>query len=324
MKIQIEEIKSLCIQVLNKLGYNQEDAETIIAEYMYGELSGKKSHGLSAFPGIVKKTNKNILKWEIEKEDASYALINGNGNIGQLVGKFAMELAIKKASKTGIAIIGIHHMQSYLMPGYYSKLASDNNMIGIVVDNAKSRVAPHGGIEPKLGTNPLGLGIPTGNINYNLDMATSVRAMGEVRLAKKLGKEVPKGMAMDKNGNPTRNPDEVNSLNSFGTYKGYALNLAIEMLAGSLVRAKMGSKIQNSLDRGFLFIVINPQIFVGLNTFKKETGELLNEIKHSKTQKNVEEIFIPNEHAESNITAHTQSGEIEIEKKIFEDIKKLL
>jgi L-2-hydroxycarboxylate dehydrogenase (NAD+) len=324
MRIKINEIKSLCEQVLKKLGYNEEDSETIVAEYLYGELSGKKSHGFSAFPGIVKKTVKDIPKWKIEKEDASYALINGNGNLGQLVGKFAMGLAIKKASKTGIAIVGMHHMQSYLMPGYYSKIAADKNMIGIVVDNARSRVVPYGGIEPKLGTNPIGLGIPTGKVGYNLDMATANRAMGEVRLAKKLETELPEGMAIDKEGNPTTNPDEVNALNPFGTYKGYGLNLAIEMLAGSLVRAKMGSKIQEGLDRGFLFIVINPEIFVGIGTFKQETGDLIDEVKNSKKQKGVDEIVIPNEHAEKKVNKSLKAGEIEIEDKIVEEIKKLI
>jgi len=324
MKIKIEEIKNLCTGVLLKLGLNKKDCKIIVNEYLYGELIGRKSHGFASFPKFaVEKIKSKKDNWEIIKEDDAYALIDANGNVGQLVGKFAMGLVIKKAKEKGIALVGMCNMESYLMPGYYAKIAADNDMIGIVIDNAKSRVAPYGGIEPKLGTNPISIAIPTKDTPFLLDMATATRAMGEVRLAKKLGELLPEGMAIDKEGNPTRDPDKVNALNSFGNYKGYGLCLAIEILAGSFVRTKMGSKIQTDLDRGYLFLVINPEIFVDVNRFKEEISELIKEIKSSKKAKGVEEILIPGEKEEKLMKENLQQGYLEIDDKIIEDIKKI-
>jgi L-2-hydroxycarboxylate dehydrogenase (NAD+) len=324
MKIKIDEIKQMCIDVLLKLGINKEDSEIIVKEYLYGELTGKKSHGFSSFKKMKEKIEGRKGSCEIIKEDDNYALINGNKDFGQLVGKKAMELAIKKAKEKGMALVGMNNMESYLMPGYYAKMASDQNMIGIVIDNSRSRVVPYGGIEPRLGANPIGLAIPSKDTPFILDMAISTRAMGEVRLAKKLGELLPENMALDKEGKITRDPDKVNALTPVGGYKGYGLCLAIEILAGSFVRAKMGSKIETGNDRGFLFIAINPEIFVDINIFKEEISALIKEIKTSKKVAGVEEILVPGERGHKLMKANLEKGYFEIDEKIIKDIKNLI
>ncbi|UCD04381.1 MAG: Ldh family oxidoreductase [Candidatus Woesearchaeota archaeon] len=235
-----------------------------------------------------------------------------------------MELAIKKAKSKGIALVGIHNMHSYLMPGYYAKMAADKNMIGFVIDNARSRVAPYGGIEPRLGANPIGLAIPAKDIPFVLDMATAKRGMGEVRLAKKLGEELPEEMALDIKGNPTRDPNKVNALKPAGEYKGYGLCLAIEILAGAFIRAKMGSRIKDGLDRGYLFLVIDPKIFVDVNTFKKEVSDLFEEVKSAKKAEGFDEILIPGEHAKRLMDENLKKGYLEVDDKIIKEIRSLI
>lgn len=115
----------------------------------------------------------------------------------------------------------------------------------------------------------------------------------------------------------------MNAINCFGSYKGYALNLAIEMLAGSLVRGKMGSKIFEGLDRGFVFIVINPEIFVDINDFKEETAELIKEVKSSRKEKGFDEILIPGEKGQKNYEKLVSEGFIDVDKKLIEEIKAL-
>ncbi|MBC8495946.1 Ldh family oxidoreductase [archaeon] len=324
MRVEIEEIKSLLLKVLIKNGLNEEDANTILNEYLYGQLSGKTSHGLASFPNIVNKLAKGVSNWRIIREDESYALIDGQGSVGSLLGKFAIDLAVKKAKQKGIALVGMNNMFSYMMPGYYAKLAADQDMIGLVVDNSRSRVVPYGGTEPKLGTNPIGFSVPTKTIPFVLDMATAVRGMGEVKLAAKLGEKLYSGMAVDKEGKPTTDPNAFNALNPAGGYKGYGLALAIEILAGSFVRAKMGGRIQDSLDRGYLFIVINPTIFVNLDTFKQEVADLLDEIKSCKPAEGFKEVMIPGERATRNRKRNIEFGYLEIDEKLLNDIKALL
>ncbi|MFT7615265.1 MAG: L-2-hydroxycarboxylate dehydrogenase (NAD+) [Candidatus Woesearchaeota archaeon] len=322
MKIKIEEIRKICMKILSNLDVKESQANIVLEEYLFGELSGKKSHGLSAFLSIVDKKEAFNNKWKIETDGPGFALINGNACVGQLLGDFAMNLAVDKAKNQGIAMVGMYNMHSYPIPGYYAMKAQKRGMIGVVIDNARSRVAPFGGIDPKLGTNPIGLAIPSSD--FVLDMATAERAMGEVRLAKKLQTDLPEGMAMDKEGNDITDPEKFHALHPFGGYKGYGLNLAIEILAGALVNAKMGSKIQSGLDRGFLFIAINPEVFVSKETFAEQTNELVGEVKSSKLKNNDNPIRIPGEKAHNNYTKATDEGEIELDDIVFDNLKALL
>lgn len=323
MKIKIKQITKLCIDKLVELGLSQEDADIIVREFLYGELSGKKSHGFATFPSIKSKINPKSKKWIIVKEDDSHALIDAKENLGQLVGNYAVQLAIDKAKTTGISMVGMYNMHSYLMPGYYAKKAAESNMIGIVVDNAPSKVAPFGGIDPKIGTNPIAIAIPTNNYPIVLDMATATRAAGEVRLAEKLNQQLPPNMAIDKQGNQTTNPNKVHALTPLGGYKGFGLGLAIEILAGSMVHAKMGSQIKSGLDRGFLFIVINPGVFQDESTLKTDIGKLVKEIKSCKPVDSETEVRIPGEHAYNNYQNAMNASELEIDDSIIQAIKSM-
>jgi LDH2 family malate/lactate/ureidoglycolate dehydrogenase len=277
-----------------------------------------------AFPSVIEKLDATGNKLKVEKEKENYLLIDGNGGLGQLVAKEVIELTIKKAKNSGTCLAGIFNMHSYLMPGYYAKMFAEADMIGIVMNNSKSRVAPFGGIEPKLGTNPLAIAFPTNDIPFVLDMATSKRAMGEVRLAKFFGKSLEKGLCIDENGNETRDPNKVNALEPLGGYKGYGLALAIEVLAGALVRGKMGKVIMKGTDKGYLFLVIDPEIFVDIKTFKREVSDLIRDIKNSKKKEGIKEILFPGERAQRNYQMALEEGVIEVSERVVNDIEKLL
>lgn len=323
MQIEISKIKQLCKDVLMSHGVNESDSLAIIEEYLYLQLVENKTHNLVSFPKLVKNNlSTRNKKWKIEKEDSSYALINASGMLGQVVGRQAMDLAIQKAEKSGVAMIGIKNMHTYA-PGFQAKRAADKGMVGIVMNNSKSRVAPYGGTEPILGTNPIGIAIPAKDYPIVLDMATSTRAMGEVRLAKKENRMLPQGMALDKNGESTTDPDQAEALIPFGGYKGYGLSLVIEILAGALVQAKVGSQVKSSLDRGYLLIAINPKVFGEFEDFQKSITQIINEIKQSKTAERFDEILIPGERAARTISEHLEKGFIDVDESVFEEIKNL-
>ncbi|MBN2566739.1 Ldh family oxidoreductase [Candidatus Woesearchaeota archaeon] len=322
MKADIAELRKLCIKVLKKRGMTGEEAEAMIEEYFYGELSGKKSHGLSAFPKAVERLREPEGPWVIERESETYALIDGKGNPGSIIGKAAIELAILKAEERGIAIIGMHNMESYVMPGFYAHLAAKHGMIGWVMNNSRPRTAPYGGIDPRLGANPLGIGIPRKECPFVLDMATSERAMAEVRHAQKRGEQVQEGMALDADGEPTTDPHKVHSLVPFGSYKGYGISMAIEIMA-AMVGGKTGSKVASDLDRGYLFIVIDPRIFTTEERFLEEIEELCSEIKSSRLARWAMEIRIPGERSGMLLKDALSSGMIEVDDRVVEEIERL-
>lgn len=245
MRIDIEELKGLCEGILMNLGLTKDQASIVFEEYLYAELCGSK--GFNRFHGL-----QNILThkqgWKIENEGDAFALIDCLGSLGSLVGKYAMDLAVKKAYHSGIAVIGLHNMWPYLMPGFQARAAAEQNMIGIVMDNRKGSTQADGSRR----SNPIAVALPSKK-PLALQIDTSERVPEHDR---RTGKLDP---LLHKEADPDIGADDRKSLGS-----------VIEVLAGSLVRAKMGNDIKRAYEGGFIFIVINPGIFVDIKTFQEE------------------------------------------------------
>ena len=216
-------------------------------------------------------------------------MIDGKSLFGQYIAHEAMMMAINKAKETGIAAVGTFNSNHFGITGYYSDLAIRNDMIGIVICNTEPGVAPLGGKKAILGTNPIAIGIPS-ETYIAVDMATAVSARGKILEAKRKGEEIPPNTAIDKDGNPTTDPEAAleGSILPFGGVKGYALSFMIEIMTGPLVNAAFGTKVtgtagdyKEDCNKGDLFVAINPEKFVSIDAFKEQVEEFVTEIRES-------------------------------------------
>lgn len=324
MKIKITEVRALLEGKLKERGFGSKEARIIVNEYIQSELKGKGSHGIFGFiRGVYSKVNNNNRgHYKIIKDRPAYAYIQGNKDIGQIVADRAINLAIQKARKMGIAMVGGGNIKSFLRPGTWAEVAARKGMIGLCFNyGGGPLIAPTGAREPLISTNPIGIGIPYKPFPFVIDMATSARAYYHVKMARALGKKIEKGLGIDKLGQPTTDPNKVIAVLPFGGYKGYALSLALEMLTGPLVRTKVGKKTKKL--RGFLFIVINPTAFTTRKEFDRDVRQLVRELKALKRTKGTKEIFIPGEQAYRNEKKNMKRGYLEIDKKIIDNIKAL-
>jgi len=293
MKISVDNERKLIEELL--LAYDVKEIEaSIVADVITdGDLKGFSTHGIGRFPQYIKSIKAGTIltegDYEIEKETEATALINGNHKFGHYVTVKAMDLAVEKASKTGIGIVGIHDSNHYGIAGYYSDLASVQDMIGIVISNTEPAMAPFGGKKALLGINPITISIPTDDIHSYIcvDMATSITARGKLLEAKRKQEQIPEGLALDKDGKPTTDPEEglEGSILPFGGFKGYALAFMFELLAGPLVGAAVGDKVQGTATpdemctKGDLLIVIDPEHFAGSMKFKFYVDQFVREIR---------------------------------------------
>lgn len=328
MKIKIEEARQLCEDILIKHGISKNNAKIIVDEYVEGELQGKLSHGLIAFPALIERLSVTKEKFEIEKETSSVVFINGKNDFGQIVGRKVVDIICKKAKKEGIGLAAISNILPFLRPGTFAKMIADRNMIGIVVNNGgREMMIAEGGIDPVLATNPIGVGIPAREEPIVFDMATSKHAWGEIKVAKILGQFLHEETFLDKDGNYTTDPDEAYSVVPMGGYKGYALGLLFEILTGSLVSMPMGIRNKTgdyrTSQRGAVFIAINPESFTNLEEFKRKNSELIKQIKSSRKAKDINEILIPGESSRRKRGENLKKGYIEVNENVIESIKKL-
>ena len=325
MKIKIKELEKICLAILIKKGLSRRDALVVYGEYLDSELSGHKGHGFQAFVEFGAKLIDSEGRAKVLKEDDNLLYIDGKRNLGQIVCNEYVPKLIKKAKKKNIAMMGVKNMHSYLRPGTHAKLAAENDLVGFVFNyGGWPRIAPTGSIDPFFATNPIAIGIPAEEYPIVVDMATSKRALMAVRLAKKLGKKIPKGLAIDEHGNSTTNPDEalLGALLPFGDYKGSALALVVEILTKTMFDVDIHD--EKKAGRGFLFIFFNPKAFIDIKKFKKNVSQMAEEIKSLRHAKGVDEIFIPGERSEKERIQNSKKDYLEIDEKIIKEIKELV
>ncbi|MEA4956361.1 putative oxidoreductase YjmC [bioreactor metagenome] len=326
MILTAEKEKSLLMAILTKLGLNEEDAEIVANATLDADLKGFTSHGIGRFPQYIHGIKNGNIKTDgeitIERETEAIALINGNSLFGQLVAHKSMILAIEKAKKMGIGAVGTHNSNHFGVTGYYSDLAIRNDVVGIVTANTEPAIAPLGANKPLIGTNPIAIGIPSKDTYIAVDMATSASARGKLLESLRKGEEIPEGVALDSEGNPTTDPAEAlkGSILPFGAHKGYALAFMIELMTGPLVNAAFGTGVKGTANhaenctKGDLFIAIDPSKFVELDDFKEKNEEFVTQVRESG------DTFVPGDLEVKNIANNQKSG-LSIDKKLYENLK---
>ena len=242
---------------------------------------------------------------EIVREGPATALIDGHRGPGQPGGVFATDTAIRKAKEAGCATVGLINGADIYMIGYYAERMARAGLAGLVFSAASSLVHPHGGVERRLGTNPLAIGIPTGGDDpFVLDMATSALSASRIRFAAYHGEHVPEGMGVDPAGKPTTEAAaiEAGAIAPLAGHKGYGLGLCVALLSGPLVGGQIGAAIEGWLSeegergvRGHTFMAIDPAAFGDPVEFRTNSQAYLDEVKSARRAPGVDAIRYPGE-----------------------------
>lgn len=221
----------------------------------------------------------------LESRFAGSEIWNANKKLGQAVAYQAIDRAIELADQYGIAQISVDNAFHYLWGGGYVMEAAERGYFAYTnCTSTLAEVVPFGGKFPTLGTNPHSWGIPSQDANgfpIVMDWATSTVAMGRVQALKREGKQLPPGAAVDKDGQPTTDPNAVVALLPFGGHKGYGMSLLNEifggLIGGSLPTIR-GRKISDAGEKTttvFYFQVIHPDALSGRN-FAKGRSQIEN------------------------------------------------
>jgi uncharacterized oxidoreductase len=334
--IQADQLKEFGASIFKALDVPEEDAELVSSLLVEANLTGFDSHGVIRIPiyarGIKMGAVKPGAEIKIIRETPSTAFIDGGWNLGQVVAKYAMKVCIEKARKNVVGLVTVKNSQHAGRLNTYAEMAMAEDMIGIASVNSASYVAPYGGKSKQLGTNPLCFAIPSGDEPpMILDMATSVWARGKIMVYLARGEELPEGIFMDPEGNPTRDPSWYTKggvLRNLGGeiagYKGFGLSLLVEILTGALTEAGVSNSEEYRSrpfygGNGIFMMAIDVKQITDLESFKKRVDNLLNSVKNSPTAPGYEEILIPGEPERIKKAERLEKG-IFIEEKTWNDI----
>lgn len=301
-------LKKFICDVLCKVSIPKDDAVIVADNLLKSELWGISTHGISRLSRYIMRLENGTIATdpliEIKNEYPSVLSVDGQNGLGSIVMEKGLKMAIERAKKFGICVVGVKNSNHFGMAGYYCALAAEHNMVSIGFTNSLAAMAPWGGKSACLGTNPLAFGFPRKNKKPIIaDMATSVVARGKILLAAKKGTAIPDTWALDENGKPTTDAQAAAKgfVLPMAGPKGYALSLIIDCLSGVLTGAAFAGAVgayKNdgvNANIGHLFIVMKPDVFVDEVEYENRIEEFCAEIRMTEKADGVEQIYMPGE-----------------------------
>lgn len=306
--VPADALKEWASKVLVAVGVEKEDADVMANVLVETDLMGVDTHGILKFPMYIARAQAGgdnpKAKLRVLQETATTARCDGEGGYGQIMGWRAMEMAIEKAKKNGVGFVSVGNSNTLTACRIYSRLAADNGCIGICLTNGTPQMAPPGGTERLLGTNPWSFAVPSNDFPVVFDMACTVVGWTRLALNAMRGEDViPDNWAVTADGKRTTDVHEaMNGLMlPFGGHKGYALSCMCEILtgvlSGGLVADELGFYGNHDVNTGVSHLLgaINIEALMPLDEFKARVSDYVHRLKNCNKAEGVKEILLPGE-----------------------------
>src|SRR6266702_2766925 len=219
-RLSAASLRGFVAEALLKVGLPPKDAATCAELMVSADLHGADGHGIFRLPQYVRRIRGGAVnvkpKVRVAREAAGMALVDGDNGMGHVVMSFAAKTAIDKARTAGTAWVGVRNSNHAGPASLYAAMPLEHDMAGLyfAVGNA-NHMAPWGGIDLLLSTNPIAVAVPGNEGPIVLDMATSVAAYGKVKTAAQLGRTMPEGWMIDRQGRPLTDPKRAGEVDEF-------------------------------------------------------------------------------------------------------------
>ena len=274
------------------------------AEVMaYADLHGIDSHGISMIPAYHERHRTGRVNMAAQprvlNETPVSALIDAYGGLGHEPSRQAMELAVAKAHAIGVGVVTVRNSSHFGAAGFYTRMAAQAGLIGMSATSASVvQVAPTGGAQARLGTDPWSFAAPSADGNpFVLDMATTTVAAGRIRNKANENLPAPPGWLLTRDGLPSTDPLEAVEKGGFltslggspegGSYKGYGLSMMVNILGSclsgaTLVTDPMHTKKPQGHDIGHFVLALRPTLFREEGAFESDVTTLCNTMRETR------------------------------------------
>jgi LDH2 family malate/lactate/ureidoglycolate dehydrogenase len=318
MRLPIGQATELAAGILARHGVRAEYARMVADHLVDAALAGHAFAGLPRVLAIVDALAGRPPAGPIRivREDARSAQIDGGDNVGYAVALVAIDKAIAIAQESGMAVVGANNTWFSGRLAYYVERAAAQGLIALHTANTTARVAPYGGIDAILGTNPFAMAFPCDPDPLVVDFGTSAATWGEVLLRKTTGRPLPDGWAVDPDGKPTTDPASAleGAILPWGGERGYGMALIAQVL-GILVGSDV--VIRQVSDSGFFFLVLDPALMMPLDTFKQRVAELVAKIHSSRPLPGGSPVRIPGERSQKRRALGRATATIDVDEEVY-------
>lgn len=342
----IEVLREFSTRTFLHFGVPEEDARQAAEVLACADLRGIDSHGVARlhtyFDMLTLERINPKANIKIVRESASTATVDGDNGLGLVVGPKSNKIAMEKAAAAGSGWVSVSNTNHYGIAGYYVLEALKRDQIGWAMTNSTKLVAPLWGAERMLGTNPIAIAFPGHREPaIVIDLATSACAYGKIEIARRRNGNIPKGWAIDKNGNDTINPNDMvdggamlplGSFSEMGGHKGYALAAMVDILCCVLSGANWGPwappfALRQEIPKrsvgkgiGHFFGAMRIDAFIDPLEFKNQIDDWITTFRKTKPMPGTPGVIIPGDPEREAEVVRSKSG-IPLLLAVVEDLR---
>lgn len=307
-RVDHESLAEFVRQALEAANVASDHANIVTDALVQASLRGIDSHGVARLEVYLRKFEAGGFDPEpdidVTRISETMLFVDGDDGPGQSAGLRAVDAAMDVAADTGMAVAFVANSNHFGTAAYYTQTAAREDYIGLAMTNVGPDVAPFGGTQPILGTNPISFSVPTDReFPITLDMATSAVAMGKIdHVATQEDTEIPTDWALDESGEPTTDPHAVGALRPAAGPKGYGLAIMVDVLSGLLTGMNpsyevgpLYSAFDQPMRLGHCIGVIDIDTLRDVDAFKADVGQYIDRLKAVEPRESFEEVKLPGE-----------------------------
>ncbi len=338
-RLAADDLRLLAAELLVRCGAPLAEAGQVADHLVEAGLCGHDTHGLLRLPQYVDMVRRGQVRpgapLTILSRTPGAATVSGGWNFGAVSAAAAVRLAIELTDQSAVGVVTVRECNHVARLGSFAAMAAAAGRIGMVGANGHGgdlAVAPHGGRERRLPTNPLSIAVPTGRgWPFLLDMTTSALSGGALRLWRNTGRAAPAGLLIDAEGQPTTQveayyrqpPGAILPLGSPANgHKGLGLAMAVDILAGALSGAGCSRGDAPLTGNGLFILVLRPEAFLPLEDFAAEVDRFIDWVKSSAPAPGYSEVLVPGEGAHRTRQRRLQQG-VDVDEESWARISRL-
>lgn len=300
--LSASELRELCLELLGTLGTPGDLAQPVAEGLVNANLAGHDSHGVVRMPPYAATVREGKVqpaaRPAVERRLGATACVSAHRGWGQPAARLAAQTAMEIAAELGAGAVVLQESPHVGRLSDYVEHIARAGYLAFAVANAWVNVAPFGGRDRRLGTDPIAFGIPRSDEQPPIisDIATSVVAEGKLRVARAYGRSIPPGWVVDRDGRPTEEPEDFYSggaLLPAQGYKGYGLAVAIEALGGALSGIGPAMLPDFADGNGMFILALQVEAFAPRERFAMQIEHMAQALLGAPTAPDAEEILLP-------------------------------
>lgn len=330
-----DQLRKLGADIMGAVGVNAADADLVADSLVQAELWGHHSHGMLRLPWYVARLQSGAMRADVEGkilvDTGSLLLYDAEDGIGQVATERARRLAVERAREHGVGIVGVRRSNHFGTAMYFTRRAASDGCVMILTTNASPAMAPWGGREKRVGTNPWSIAAPWNEKAVALDIANTAVARGKIYLAEQRGESIPDHWALTEDGRRTTDPVEGihGTVLPMAGHKGYGISFMMDVLSGALTGSAVGASVvgpyspTGSSGAGHLLLAIDVAAFGDVDGYNDRIAQMINEVRETPLAEGHERIYYPGEVEDLAEEASLEAGELQLPDRTVAELAEL-